>query len=170
MEVYDAVTSKRDERRYAAGQELAPELVERILDAGRVAGSARNRQPWRFVVVETSAARDALAKAVYEPRNVETAGLLVAIVMAGGRGVLDAGRVAQNMMLTAWSEGVISTPNGIADSEQAAAALGSSETDEPVIVISFGYPLTERNPAARTAAEWSQRANRKALDEIVEYR
>ncbi len=170
MEVFQAVASKRDERRYTPGRELAPELVERILDAGRLAGSARNRQPWRFVVVEGSDNLAALAEAVFEPKNVASAGLVIAIVTAGGKGALDVGRAAQNMMLTAWDEGVLSTPNGIADGERAAAALGCPDEDQPVIVISFGYPQNARNPAARTAEEWSQRADRKPLDEIVERR
>ena len=170
MEVFEAVASRRDERRYAPGRELAPELVERILDAGRLAGSARNRQPWRFVVVEGTDTLAALGEAVFVPKNVTSAALVVAIVTAGGKGALDVGRAAQNMMLTAWGEGVLSTPNGIADGERAASALGRSDEEEPVIVISFGYPQTARNPAARSAEEWSQRADRKPIGEIVERR
>ncbi|MCY4088131.1 MAG: nitroreductase family protein [Actinomycetia bacterium] len=170
MDVFQAVASKRDERRYAAGQDLAPDLVERILDAGRLAGSARNRQPWRFVVVESAPAQEALARAVFVPENVTTAALIVAVVTPGGKGALDVGRAAQNMMLTAWDEGVLSTLNGFADAERASAALGLSAELQPLIVISFGYPARSRNPAARSAQEWSQRADRKALVEVVERR
>ena len=170
MDVFQAVASRRDERRYAPDRKLAPDLVERILDAGRLVGSARNRQPWRFVLVESSDTVDALAETVFEPKNVTSAALVVAIVTAGGKGALDVGRAAQNMMLTAWNEGVLSTPNGIADGERAAAALGRPDEDEPVIVISFGYPQTPRNPTSRSAEQWSQRADRKPLEEIVERR
>ncbi len=170
MDVFQAIASKRDERRYASDLVLDAELVERILDAGRLAGSARNRQPWRFIVVETEGAVGALAEAVFVPENVTSAALVVAIVTSGGRGALDVGRVAQNMMLTAWGEGVLSTLNGFPDGERAAAPLGLADDEQPAIGISFGYPLTARDPAARTAAEWSERANRKSLDEIVERR
>ena len=169
MEVFQAVASKRDERRYAAGRELAPELAERILDAGRLAGSARNRQPWRFVVVDAAKTVASLAEAAFVPENISSAALVVAIVTPGGKGALDAGRVAQNMMLTAWSEGVLSTPNGLADSDRASAALALSGEDQAVVVLSFGYPQGPRDPARRTAEEWSRSANRKPLAEIVEH-
>ena len=157
MDVYLAITSKRDERRYAE-RPVPPEALRRILDAGRLAGSARNRQPWEFVVVSDPTN---LAKTVYEPSNLEGAALVVAIV---GRSGLDTGRAAQNMMLAAWDEGIASCPNGISDPAGAEAILGG----EPAIVISFGYPAGGgRDPAARTAEEWSERANRKPLEELV---
>ena len=156
MDVYLAIASKRDERRYA-GRPVPDEALRRILDAGRLAGSAQNRQPWEFVVVSDTTR---LAEAVYEPNNLRTAALVVAIV---GRSGLDVGRAAQNMMLAAWDEGIVSCPNGIADPAAAEAILGG----EAALILSFGYPARPRNPAARPAEEWSQRANRKPLDEIV---
>src|SRR6266542_1896157 len=55
------------------------EITQRILDAGRLAGSARNRQPWRFLVVEDAGARERLAESVYESGNVRGAQLVLAI-------------------------------------------------------------------------------------------
>jgi hypothetical protein len=37
----------------------------------------------------------------------------------------------------------------------------------PVIVLSFGYPAKPRDPASRPAEEWSRRANRKPLEDVV---
>jgi nitroreductase len=156
VDVRLAIASKRDERRYA-DRPIPAEVERRILDAGRLAGSARNRQPWELVVVSDPSG---LAETVYEPSNLRTAALVVALVGGGG---LDFGRCAQNMLLAAWGEGVISCPNGIKDPAAAEAILGG----EPAIVLSFGYPATPRNPAARSPEEWSQRANRKPLDELV---
>jgi nitroreductase len=156
VDVYLAIASKRDERRYA-DRPIPPDVEQRILDAGRVTGSAQNRQPWEFVVVSDPTA---LAETVYEPNNLRTAALVIALV---GRGGIDFGRCAQNMMLAALGEGVVSCPNGIKDPAAAEAILGGVD----VLVLSFGYPATPRNPAARTAEEWSARANRKPLDEIV---
>jgi nitroreductase len=156
VDVYLAIASKRDERRYS--DQAIPAAVERrILDAGRLAGSARNRQPWAFVVVSDPRA---LAETVYEPQNLLGAALVVALV---GKGGLDFGRAAQNMMLAAWNDGVVSCPNGIKDADAAGAILGG----EPALILSFGYPATPRDPAARTPEEWSARANRKPLDELV---
>ena len=162
MDAFLAIASKRDERRYASAP-VADDATERILDAGRLAGSARNRQPWRFVVVESAERVEQLAAAVYAPENVRSATLVVALVGQG----LDLGRCAQNMMLAAWNDGVVSCPNGIADAEAAAAALDLGPDDTLGIVLSFGYPARPRDAQTRPAEEWSARANRKPLSELV---
>ena len=156
METFLAIASKRDERRYA-DRAVAPEHVERILDAGRLSGSSRNTQKWRFHPVSDTR----LADAVYAPENVRTAGLVVAIV--GEAFPFDVGRCAQNMMLAAWDLGIVSCPNGTRDPELAALIVGG----EVKMVLSFGYPLRELRVEARTAEEWSARANRLALSELV---
>jgi nitroreductase len=132
--------------------------VERILDAGRLSGSSRNTQQWNFVVVSDTAA---LADAVWAPENVQTAGLVIAIV--GEAGMFDVGRCAQNMMLAAWELGVVSCPNGIRDPEKAAEIAGG----EVKMILSFGYPQRELDVEARSAEEWSARAKRKPLDDLV---
>ena len=162
VDTYLAIASKRDTRRYA-DRPIPADVERRILDAGRVAGSSQNRQPWRFLVVEDAERRKRLADAVYEPDNVRGAQLVVAIV---GTRPLDLGRCVQNMMLAAWNDGVASCPNGIADPEWAAAVLGLEEA--PALVLTFGYPARHPGAESRTAEEWSARADRKPLDEIVE--
>jgi nitroreductase len=156
VDVYTAIVSKRDERRYA-DRPIPDDVVTRILDAGRVAGSSRNKQDWEFVVVSD---RDALAEVVWAGDNVRTATLAVAIVCPRA---LDAGRAAQNIMLAAWGDGVVSCPNGIRDPEAAAGIVGA----EPALILSFGYPAKQRDPDSRPAEEWSRRANRKPLEEVV---
>ena len=165
MDTYLAIASKRDERAYA-DRPLAEEVDRRILDAGRLAGSAGNRQPWQFLVVESRDVVERVAEAVYAPDNVRGARLVVAIV-SGGRGGLDIGRAAQNMMLAAWNEGVTSCPNGIADAERAARELGLGPDERAVVILSFGYPERPRDPESRPAEEWSGRAKRKRLEEVA---
>jgi nitroreductase len=156
MDVFQAIVSKRDVRAYA-DTPIPPDVEARILNAGRLAGSARNKQEWQFVVVSD---KGALAQVVYAQENVRTAALVIAI--AGARG-FDVGRCAQNMMLAAWNEGVVSCPNGVADADEAERIVGA----EVGIILSFGYPASPRDPESRTADEWSARANRKPLDELV---
>src|SRR5213076_2378856 len=72
VDTYLAVASKRDWRSYA-DRPVPDDVVERILEAGRVAGSAMNRQPWSFVVVDGDERRAALAEAVYAAGNVNGA-------------------------------------------------------------------------------------------------
>ena len=79
MDTYLAVASKRDTRRYAS-RPIPADVVDRILDAGRLAGSARNRQPWRFVVIEDEDVRGRIAETVYEPQpaTINLSGIPVA--------------------------------------------------------------------------------------------
>lgn len=167
MDTYLAIASRRDERR-TRPDPLPDDAVERILDAGRLTGSAGNRQPWAFVVPTTRARVEALAAAVFVPDNVLGAGLVVAVLVEGrGPTRFDAGRATQAMLLAAWNEGVASCPNGIADQEAARAATDAAEGEEVAIVLSFGLPERARDVAARTAAEWSARANRRSLEDVV---
>ena len=162
MDAWLAVASKRDQKAYAA-RPIPDEIVERLLDAGRLAGSAANRQARTFVVVESSEAVERLAEAVYAPANVLGAALVVACV---GKG-FDLGRAAQNMMLVAWNEGVTSCPNGIRDAELAARALDLREGEELGIVLTFGYPARPRDAGSRSAEEWSAHANRRPLRDVA---
>lgn len=166
MDTYLAIASRREGRKYA-DREIPYEVRHRILDAGRLAGSSQNRQPWRFYVLEDRALVEQIAETVYAPSNVLGATFLVAITVAGkGPLSFDAGRAAQNMMLAAWNEGVVGCPNSTSDSERAAELLGLAEGEKPAIILSFGYPERERDPESRSAEEWSRRANRKPLDQL----
>ena len=160
MDTYLAIASRREVREYTDAP-IPDDVVHRILDAGRLAGSSRNTQQWEFVVVSD---KEALAAAVYAPGNVLGAALVVAI--AGSAFPFDKARAAQNMMLAAWNDGVGSCPNGISDAEAVERIVGA-----PVgIVLSFGYPAKPRDPNSRSAAEWSANAKRKPFDEVVRYR
>jgi nitroreductase len=165
-----AVASKREVRRYA--DRPVPDDVRRmILEAGRLAGSAKNRQPWRFLVVEDAEMRERIAETVFAPGNVRGAALVVAIVVSGkGPTSFDAGRAAQSMMLAAWGRGVGSCPNGMPDPEATARLLEVEDGERPVIVLTFGYPARGRDPESRSIEEWLERADRKPLGELVEQR
>ena len=157
MDAFLAVASRREVRDYAPTP-IPDDVARRILDAGRLAGSSRNAQQWEFAVVTKQAE---LAETVYAPSNVTGATLVIAIV--GEAGPFDVGRCAQNMMLAAWDDGVGSCPNSVRDAGAAAELCGG-----PVkIVLTFGYPARPRDPESRSAEEWSARAKRKPLDELV---
>ena len=168
MDAYLAVVSKREVRDYAP-QPIPEEVLTRILQAGRLAGSSRNSQPWRFFVIEDRAGLDGLAEAVYAPGNLRAAQLAIAIITCGRGPVgFDAGRAAQNMMLAGWNDGVGSCPNGLADADAAVTLLGPLEADERIaMVLSFGYPARAVDPESRPAGEWIRRANRKPLEQVI---
>jgi nitroreductase len=167
MDVRLAVASRREVRDYS-DRPIPGDVALRILEAGRISGSSKNRQPWRFHVVEAPDVRERIAESVYEPGNVRGAALVLAITVSGkGPTSFDAGRAAQNMMLTAWNDGIGATPNGVSDAEAIAQTLGLAEDERTVIVLTFGYPARPRDPARHSPEEWIARADRKALDEVV---
>jgi len=168
MDASLAIASKRDVRAYSP-RPVPEEVAARILDAGRLTGSARNRQPWRFVVTESETLRAAIATAVYAPANIVGAPLAVTLVVTPGGGLVDfdAGRAAQNMMIAAWSEGVASCPNGVADPSRLVELLGLHEDERPVVVLGFGYAARPQDPSRRSAAAWSRRALRMPLEALV---
>jgi nitroreductase len=166
MDTLLAIASRREVREYEP-RALPPDVEERILDAGRLAGSSKNRQPWRFHVVPG----ELIADSVYEPTNLLGAPFVVAIVVSGkGPVSFDAGRAAQNMLLAAWNEGVGASPNGIKDELALRAALELDDEERVAIVLSFGYPAKPRDPESRSAGEWSAAANRRPLEESVRRR
>ena len=63
--VLDAIKQRRSVRSYRPDP-VPREVLEQLLAAAIWAPSAHNRQPWRFVVVRTPAAREALARAMGE--------------------------------------------------------------------------------------------------------
>ncbi len=167
MDAYLAVVSKREVRRYD-DRPLPEDAVRRVLEAGRIAGSSRNRQARRFVVLRD---REAVAATVHMPGNVLGAALVVAIVTGRkGPAGFDAGRAAQNMMLAAWNEGIGSCPNGIADADALASLVGASDDEQIAIVLTFGYPARPVDPQSRTPEEWIARADRLPFDEAVDVR
>jgi nitroreductase len=165
MDAYLAVVSRREVREYLA-RPLEPEVERAILDAGRVAGSAKNRQPWTFLVVRDDAAVESVAESVYEPGNIRGAAFVVAILMSGGSRI-DVGRAAQNMLLAAWALGIGSCPNGINDRVGVNRALRLGDDADVPVVLSFGYPAKRRRPERRSVGDWIDRANRKPFDEVV---
>jgi nitroreductase len=167
VDTFLAIASRREVRDYA-DRPIPEEVERRILDAGRLSGNSQNRQNWRFVVVENDQLRKEVAEGVYAPTNILGAALVVAIAVSGkGPTSFDAGRAAQNMLLAAWNEGVGGCPNGVKDADETARQLDLEEGERPAIILSFGYPERPRDVESRPAGEWSARAKRKSLDEVV---
>jgi nitroreductase len=153
MDAYTCIRSKRDSREYA-GRGITDDSLDRILQAGRMAGSSKNTQPWAFVVLRDPKRREELAACGQFAKHVPGAPLAIAVVLTPTGGDFDAGRAAQNMMLAAWAEGITSCPVSMHDRECAARELGLPEGHRVAIVLAFGYPASEASRhrgVARTA-------------------
>jgi nitroreductase len=155
---FRTIVSKRDSREYT-GDALDAELLRRILTAGRMAGSSKNSQPLRFVVVRGREQAARLAKAGDYTRPLRDAPLSIAILLQQGQRPFDAGRAAQNMMLAAWEAGVTSCPVAIHRESEARTVLGHPEEFAVAMVLCFGHP--------RPGARLGRGAQRLPLKELV---
>jgi nitroreductase len=139
MEVFDALRTVLAVRNYQ-DKPVPPEVVRRIVEAGRLTGSSMNRQPWHFIVVanrDTLRQLGALAKT-----GPYIAQAPLAIVVAIERtifSVSDASRAIQSMILTAWSEGVGSNWVGFRGLDQVKSRLSIPDELEVLAIIPFGY-------------------------------
>lgn len=140
MSTYRTVITKRDTRSFT-GQPIAEDAMRRIVQAGRMAGSSKNSQPCRFVVIDDPAQKAEIAKCGDFAAWIPTAPLLVAVALtdSGTRGEFDAGRAAQNMMIAAWAEEIGSCPVSMHHVDCARDTLGLPVTWRVAIVVAFGY-------------------------------
>lgn len=77
MELLSEIRNRKTVREFTS-QEVGEEALERILDAGRLAPSAKNRQPWRFVVIRERGTMDRLQEFAYGDERFSQAPVAVA--------------------------------------------------------------------------------------------
>ncbi len=152
MDTYKTIVSKRDTRVFLE-QAVPEDAMRRIVQAGRMAGSSKNVQPCRFIVVDDQQVKDAVAKCGDFATWVPATPLLVAVAVSNKstRAEFDAGRAAQNMMLAAWADGIASCPTTMHHVECAREALGLPEEFHVSTVIGFGYRAREPKHAPEAA-------------------
>lgn len=142
MDALNALRSKRDTRSYTDAP-IEREVMERLLDAARMAGSAKNVQPVRLVVVTDQAAKVALKDSGDFAAWIDNAPVVVVATVAGDAGprrLFDVGRHTQNLMVAAHAEGLASCPVTIHHPEVARTLLGIPESVEPAMIITLGWP------------------------------
>lgn len=141
MDVFEAVRTILAVRRYQDGP-VPEETLRRILEAGRLTGSAMNRQPWHFIVVqdrETLRRLGALAQS--GPYVAQAPLAIVVAVEKTGFAVSDASRAVQSMLLTAWADGVGSNWVGFGGLEEVKALLKIPAKLDVLAILPFGYPI-----------------------------
>jgi nitroreductase len=140
MEVYDAVRTVLAIRTYQ-DKAIPPDLVRRIVEAGRLTGSSMNRQPWHFLVVENRETLRQLGALAQSGPYIAQAPLAVVVLMEQSRfAVSDASRAIQSMMLTAWAEGVGSNWVGFGGLLEIKSLLGIPAELDVLAIVPFGYP------------------------------
>ncbi len=169
MDFKEVVKKRYSCKKYSARQ-VEPEKLAAILNAGRLAPTAKNLQEQHVYVLQSA---DALAKldAVTPCRYGAPTALVVAFdsknvfTYPGGRrdsGVEDAAIVATHMILAAADEGVDSCWINFFDPDKLAELLGLPEDEEVLMVMDLGY-------AAEGAGPLPNHGSRKALEETVTF-
>lgn len=161
MDTYQTIVSKRDRREYDS-RPLPDDVVHRILQAGRMAGSSGNGQPVRYIAFRDPENIRALIPFGRGTRQLGKAPLYVLALVEDDRRGFDVGRALQNMMLAAWNDGVFSCPTSVGQSDELIARLGITGDWKPLIGIAFGYPAPDT-----TAPE--SRGARHSFDELVHW-
>lgn len=164
MTVMDAIRQRFSVRKFKPF-EIEEEKLNRVLEAARLAPSARNLQEWRFVVVRDPAVREALSEAANGQRFVAEAPAVIVGCAVNTEHIMSCGLhcfpidvsiAMAYMTLAAVEEGLGTCWVGAFNADRVHALLGIP--DEVVIVglLPIGYPDAEAPPKKRLS-----------LDEIV---
>ena len=169
MEFKEVIRNRYSCKKYSDRQ-VEPEKLNAILEAGRLAPTAKNLQEQHVYVVQSPEALAKIDEATPCRYGAPTV-LVVAFdrdnvfTYPGGKrnsGVEDATIVATHMILAAADEGVDSCWLNYLDPEQLAQSLGLPENEEILMVMDLGYGTEEAGPLPN-------HYNRKPLEETVSY-
>ena len=166
--VWDAIAMVRVIRRFA-DRPLDPDHLDRILNAGRRAGSSKNLQRGTFIVIRDRKRLEELAAVGPWAGHLAGATLAIALVTPDPDApdapmsiMFDLGRAAQNMVLAAWELGIGSVPATVYEHELARRILGHPDDQRCEYLLSFGYPADPSDLAAPPRA-----GGRRDLEEMV---
>lgn len=164
MDVMEAIRARRSIRAFQ-DRDVEDEKLRRVLEAGRLAPSARNVQEWKFLVVKDPAVRKRLAQAAKgqmfvadAPVVIVACGTICDYTMSCGQLAypIDVAIAVDHMTLVAVEQGLGTCWLGAFYEDQVKEILGIPEEIRVVTMLPLGYP--ERVPEPR---------GRKAFDEVV---
>ena len=172
---YELVARRQSDRAYDASRAVPREVVERIVDAARLAPSACNSQPWHFIVVDRPELRAEVADALTSigmNRFAAQAPCFIVLVQEspnftarlGGWiknkhfPLIDCGIAASHIALAAAEEGLGSCIMGWFDERRLKRLLGVPRSRRVLLVVPLGYSTQPLRPKQR-----------HALDDVVGY-
>lgn len=168
MDVFEAIQKRRSTRSYEA-KPLSKETLGVVLEAGRLAPSAKNIQPWHFIVVTDQEKRKALSKGTYAKFLSEVPAV---IVLCGDENaspdwyIVDVALAGENMVLAATNEGLGTCWVGSFDEKDVQNQLGIPTNLRVVALMAIGY-AKEKESIAQRILSLVQR--RKTLREITSW-
>jgi len=150
LSLVDTVLTRRSIRRYQK-KEIPKDVLIQILEAGRQAPSAANRQPLHFIVIDDENVKREFSKGVFN-RFIKDAPLTIvgcantSAVLTGKWAVVDTTIALQNMVIAAWAMGVGSCWIGDFKEEKVKQTLQIPDKWKVVALVSFGYPSEQPKP------------------------
>lgn len=171
MDIHQLIAHRESIRSYDPGRPVDPRTLERILEAGRLAPSAANRQPWEFIVVQSPEALTRVRPCYGRPWFHEAPQILAVTGSRDQAWVRECDRynaletdltiAMDHMILAADHEGVATCWIADFDPVRLREALGLREHQEVFAITPLGYPPPG---FLRKGAK-----QRKALADIVRY-
>ena len=157
MSLLDLILSRRSIRRYE-NKDIPEEVLKQILEAGRQAPSAANRQPVRFVVVND---HDLLKNLCDNLINRFVKYAPAAIVgcadvksfLTGKWAVVDATIAMQNIVIAAWTLGIGSCWIGACNEKKVKELLKIPDKWKFVALVTLGYPAEQPKPRKKKSFE-----------------
>ena len=161
MDALEALRTRRSCRRYLA-KPVPRDLVEKIVDAGRLAATARNEQPCEFVVVTDAAKRREVASLTDHGPFIADAPVCIAVLAKDTKYyVEDGSAAAQNLLVAAHALGLASC-----------WVAGDKKPYAPKVVESLGGPPSMRL-VALVAVGWPDGAlpnpAKRPLNEVLHW-
>jgi nitroreductase len=137
--------------------------VTQIVEAGHLTASASNRQPWHFIVVQDQATLRQLGALARTGPYIAQApvAIVVGIEKSSPLAVSDASRAIQDMILTAWAQGVGSNWVGFGGLEQVSPLLDIPDEIDVLAIIPLGYPVQKIGSGAKKRKPLGEVAHRE---------
>ena len=159
MDALEALRTRRSCRRFAA-DEVGRDLLEQILDSGRLAATARNEQPCEFVVVTDRTARSEIAAMTDYGPFIADSPVCIAVLATDTKYYLEDGSAAtQNMLVAAHALGLGAcwvAGDKKPYAPKVVARLGAPAEIRLVALIAIGQPEGDLpNPKKRSLDEVS---------------
>ena len=117
--------------------------IQMILEAGRWAPSASNKQPWEFYIIRDKEVLKEISKNAIYGRHIKRAPFAIVIIgkktTSPNYYIQDTSLVSMTMMLMAWSLGIGTCWTGALDRKKVKILLGLGENDYLLTVLPMGY-------------------------------
>ena len=152
MDAFEALTTRRSIRRYQPTR-VARELLERIVDAGRLAPTARNIQPWEFVVGTEPQARSRLAAIAEYGKFIAQAPACIVVLSKPTKYFLEDGSAATTAICLAARAAGLGSCWVAGDKKpyapQILAEIGAPADFRLISLVAIGYAAETPTPAKR---------------------